>query len=399
MGDVDFTRVVVHLVSGELARLRRTGTLTGPLAEMTPATELGESALGIDSLELLHLASAVNEQFHLHETAVGDYLLRHRTIGDWAEVVRASWAVAHDRITFRTSGTTGSPKPCTHRCTDLWEEVAGHAAYFGPVRRIVSFVPSHHIYGFLFTAIMPAMLGVSVVDGRQWSAAKFHRDLGAGDLLVAMPSYWDYLSRSLQSFGADVQGVTSTAPCPPTLFARLQEQRVALTEIYGSSETAGVARRSQSDGAFTLLPGWRREGETVRRVSREPSMDETTSGSALPDRLIWTGEREFRLGGRVDGAVQVGGMNVFPEQIAARIAEHPAVNACAVRLMQPHEGDRLKAYVVWRDATTETRSRPELETWVRTELTPAERPMTITSGMALPRNELGKLRNWDVCPR
>jgi hypothetical protein len=35
MGEIDFTRVLVHLVSGELARLRRTGTLTGPLAEVT----------------------------------------------------------------------------------------------------------------------------------------------------------------------------------------------------------------------------------------------------------------------------------------------------------------------------------------------------------------------------
>lgn len=399
MGEIDFTRVLVHLVSGELARLRRTGTLTGPLAEVTENTELGERDLGIDSLELLQLAAAVNEQFHLHETAVEDYLLRHRSVGEWAEVVRTSWAVAHDRITFRTSGTTGAAKSCTHRCSDLWAEVAGHAAHFGPMQRIVSFVPSHHIYGFLFTAMLPAMLGVSVVDGRRWSSAKLKHDLGAGDLLVAVPSYWEYLSRSLESFGADVQGVTSTAPCPPDLFADLQQQRVRLTEIYGSSETAGVGWRDQPNGAFTLLPCWRRDGEILRRVSGGGSSDDPTGAAVLPDRLIWSGEREFRLAGRVDGAVQVGGTNVFPERIAARIAAHPAVKTCAVRLMQPHEGDRLKAFVVWRDADAEMRSRPELETWLRAELTPPERPVAITSGVALPRNELGKLLDWDVSSR
>jgi 4-coumarate--CoA ligase len=387
----DYDRVVADLVATELARLRRTSSLVGALAGLGPQTELGEGGLAADSLELLHLAGAVNEMFHLHETSVEDYLLQHRTLGAWAEVIRRSRAVAGERITFRTSGSTDVPKACTHAWAELAEEVRVHSAAWGGIGRVVSFVPAHHVYGFLFTVLLPVELGASVVDARRWPASRLERELGSADLLVATPTYWDYLSRSLRRFRG-LRGVTSTAPCPPALFSELTGRGLALTEIYGSSETAGIASRTSAGAPFELLPYWECASErSLRRMA--PTRAEACV--TLPDHVRWCDARRFHLGTRVDGAVQVGGVNVFPAHVAEKIGRHPAVAACAVRPMRADEGSRLKAFVVWHEQA-DAAERANFHTWLRDQLAVAERPAVVTTGTALPRNALGKLTDWDA---
>nr|QQZ51416.1 hypothetical protein JKL49_10555 [Phenylobacterium glaciei] len=49
------------------------------------------AGLACDSLDLLNLASAVAEAVQMHRAGVEDYLLARRTIGDWVDIVGASW--------------------------------------------------------------------------------------------------------------------------------------------------------------------------------------------------------------------------------------------------------------------------------------------------------------------
>jgi long-chain acyl-CoA synthetase len=101
----------------------------------------------------------------------------------------------------------------------------------------------------------------------------------------------------------------------------------------------------------------------------------------------------FTLDGRKDGAVQAAGINVFPASIAARIAAHPAVAECTVRLDRPLPEPRLKAFVV--PATLDAGSlMVELERWAANNLTTPERPIRFNLGPTLPRNEMGKLADW-----
>jgi 4-coumarate--CoA ligase len=116
----------------------------------------------------------------------------------------------------------------------------------------------------------------------------------------------------------------------------------------------------------------------------------------LPDDLEWTAARAFFVRGRRDGAVQVGGTNVFPDRVAAKIARHPGVRECAVRLMRVDEGDRLKAFIVGRETVEEGKAADALREWMRSELTASERPAALKFGAALPRNALGKLTDWDA---
>ena len=393
MAEIDFVRVIASIVAAELAGLRKTSALIAPLALITAETELGEAGLAVDSLELLRLAASVNEFFHLHETSVEEYLLHHRTVGAWAEIVQNAWAVWHERLTFRTSGSNREPKRCTHWFSRLAQEVEFHATTLSGTRRVLSGVPCHHIYGFIFTVLLPARLATEVHDIRAWSPARLKWEVREGDLLVAAPSLWEYLSRSIDRFDAAVHGVTSTSSCPAHLFTRLQEQGVMLTEIYGSSETGGVASRSRPQDPFALFPFWERADESLWRKPTEAIAGERFE---LMDEFSWTSPRSFMVGRRRDGAVQVGGINVFPAQVAARMATHPAVKECAVRLMAPSEGDRLKAYVVWREISPGAATVEELQNWIRREFNTPERPVSLVFGVSLPRNELGKLQDWAI---
>ena len=88
------------------------------------------------------------------KTGLEDNLLRFRSLDKWTEVVSASWQRHPETITFRTSGTMSSSKACTHDSETLVQEAEELAEIFAGSRRIISMVPAHHIYGFLFTVLV-----------------------------------------------------------------------------------------------------------------------------------------------------------------------------------------------------------------------------------------------------
>ena len=145
-------RFLADLVADELTRARH-----GPLPLPLPWPEAlrFEADLDVDSLERLGLASAVAEALHLHESGIEDCLLARGTLGEWVDVAAEGLERFSGRITFRTSGSTGTPKSCQHAFDTLRQETDHLASLFPGRLRILSAVPSHHIYGFLFTVLLP----------------------------------------------------------------------------------------------------------------------------------------------------------------------------------------------------------------------------------------------------
>ena len=115
----------------------------------------------------------------------------------------------------------------------------------------------------------------------------------------------------------DVVGVTSSAPCPDETASGLRQAGLKrLLQVYGASETAGI--------------GW------------------FAGQSRLMHPICltgWMGTR-FPVLRHRDEAVQVGGVNVLPEHVAAILRAHPAVFDVLVRAMRADVGHRLKAFVV-----------------------------------------------------
>lgn len=367
--------------------------LSSAWAETTQISSGAGEGLGCDSLERLWLASAVNEMFHLHEAGGEDGLLADTTFGAWIERVEAAWRSGVASVTFTSSGTSGRPKRCAHTADALCTETAYLGELFWDRRRVVSLVPAHHAYGFLFAALLPDALGVDHLDATKLAPAAIARSLAPGDLVVTFPDRWRWLERSLPGWPEDIAGVVSTAPCPRDLIAALCERGLsALTEVYGSSETAGVAVRRWPEASYSLMPHW----NFVEPVSEDAPEIVHRSGRrlALPDRIRVREGNRFELAGRLDGAVQVGGINVYPNRVVTLLRERSGVRDAAVRLMRPEEGSRLKAFIVPEAEIDLTVLRAELYAWIDSVLPVAERPTAITFGSGLPTGILGKSADW-----
>jgi 4-coumarate--CoA ligase (photoactive yellow protein activation family) len=393
-------RVVGDLVAAELA-LARPGRMLLP-QPWSPGLDFVRD-LGADSLELLGMGTALAQALHLERAGVDSRLLARPCLGDWAaaarEGLRESFSSAGAELSFLTSGSAGSPKRCTHALALLWQETTELARLLPDRRRILSVVPSHHIYGFLFTVLLPRALGIAeVLDLRSATPATLVREARAGDLVVAHPGWWEQAARLAPRFASGVVGVSSTAPCPDPLARALLDAGLRLLQVYGSSETAGVGWREEAGAPYALLPYWSRTGAPDELVRTLPG-----GGAArypLQDTLEWQDERRFRPAGRIDGAVQVGGTNVFPAYVAEVLGMHPGVKEAVVRPMRPDEGRRLKAFVVPSDDAATGAGlealRSELLAWCAARLAVPERPAAISFGARLPRQASGKPADWII---
>ncbi len=405
------SRFISDLVADELARLRPGAMLALPPRPWPATLQLDEDGLGLDSLDRMAVAAALTEALHMHESGIEDLLLAQRSFGDWIDTAAESLRRFDATLTFRTSGSTGTPKACRHTLAALQHEVEALAdlpPLRGTVGRVLAAVPSHHIYGFLFTQLLPARLGAAeTIDVRGLTAPSLRHQLRKGDLVIAHPTFWRLFAQHGRgaALPQGVRGVSSTAPCPDALAQGLVDQGLeSLLQIYGSSETAGIGWRDGAATPFALLPHWQRanaEASAAPEILLRSGPGGPFAPVVLQDHLEWLDARLFTVTGRTDAAVQVGGVNVFPAQVRLCLCDHAAVADAAVRLMAPHEGDRLKAFVVLHPGADTDRHAlyAELDAWVRTRLPAPARPRAIEFGPALPVDNRGKACDWSIGER
>jgi long-chain acyl-CoA synthetase len=382
-------RIVLDILGEELSLSRGRSALDLGAAGWTKDIRIDDGGLELDSLERLNASAALNEFFHLHEYGAEDYLLAMKSVGEWCELVEQSLAATGTFLTFRTSGSTGEPKRCTHKIADLRAEVESWLAILGAQDQFVSLVPSHHIYGTIFTALLPDRYDVPCVQ-RRFSAATALKEIGGGKaVVVGTPTIWAYVSRSLLSFSPGLTGISSTAPLSAQLAQQLKGQRLERAiEVYGSSETAGIGWRDDPWAAYCLLAHWSRANDGSLIASGD-----TGTRAELMDLIDWHDDRHLTISGRRDGAVQIGGYNVFPERVRAQLLAHADVADAAVRL-EPRTG-RLKAFIVPEAAGVNDNDLIDrLDAWCALQFSGVERPRRFAVGGSLPRNAMGKLTDW-----
>ena len=389
-------RYVVDLITSELRRLRP-GATQLPSAPW-PDTLAIDQDLGADSLELMQLAAALAQALHMHEAGIEDYLLMRRTLDDWVEIAANSLEIHSATISFVTSGTIGIPKTCSHGVIVLLQEAAFLAALFQGAKRLYFAVPSHHIYGFLFTILLPRMLRLdasSVIDLRTRLPSALPGIAEPGDLVIGHPEFWGASLQSGMRYATDVTGVTSTGPCSAEICHALAAAGLRrLVQIYGSSETGGIGWRAEPRAGYSLFPFWSRDPHSPEQLNRM-MLGHAVTSVTTPDRLEWLDDRHFMVAARHDAAVQVGGVNVFPAHVADLLKQHRLVGDAQVRLMRPDEGSRLKAFVVLAALARDTAAaREELRCWIDATMPVVQRPKALTFGSAIPTNAMGKPCDW-----
>lgn len=256
------------------------------------------------------------------------------------------------RLVVFTSGSTGEPVAIEKQLRQLAREVEALEAAFGEGlgdAQVHGTVSHQHIYGLLFRVLWPLAAGRRIA-----ARAFFPEDMAAAlagppSVLVASPAHLRRLPEQLD--WAAVQGrlraVFSSGGALPAE-AALQARAllgVAPTEIYGSSETGGIAWRrwNGEQPAWQPLPGvqWRIDGQ--RLEVRSPH---------LPQEQWWRSEdraeadaQGFRLLGRADRIVKIEERRVSLDALERQLLAHPDVSQARVLLL-PGSRTALAAVVV-----------------------------------------------------
>lgn len=379
LSDDSVLRVLRSLIAHELGQSRRMDGFQLGSERWGRDTSIGVrpkgddgDSLDADSLELVSLATAVTQFFQLHLIGLEDYLLRYRTLGQWVEVVQASRAKGGTAIGFQTSGSTGTPRQVVHRWADLEQEVAFFHRLipgligFTPSRLLVP-LPCHHIYGFLFGVMLAETMKLPVVSGSLAWAEMMRGGFKSGDLVVGHPFFWKQVAKGALQLPPEVAGLTSTGPCDHGTAQALERMKLAaLIQIYGATETAGIGWRVKADAHFELLPRW-------RQAPGGDGLADCVSGALhpLPDTVDWMGERHLLPVARRDRAVQVGGINVYPERIRWHLQQVEFVGAASVELVDGRLEARIEAVA---NAPSQNQMREHLRHWCARHLTSPERP-------------------------
>lgn len=212
-----------------------------------------------------------------------------------------------------TSGSTGAPAALPKRLFQLFDEVRSLEAEFGARlagASVQGTVSHQHIYGLLFRLLWPLAAGRPLAARRLAYLEDLGREAGAL-VLIASPAHLKRLAASsLGDLPTRLLALFSSGgPLPDDALAPCAQQLGQTPiEVYGSSESGGVAWRQRAPGAdaqepWRALPGveWQLEGETLLLRSPQLGGDDWFTAA---DRARTEGQG-FVLLGRADRIVKI----------------------------------------------------------------------------------------------
>ncbi|HTO71132.1 MAG TPA: AMP-binding protein [Myxococcota bacterium] len=278
-------------------------------------------------------------------------------------------ALAPDALVaeLSTSGTTGPGKAVPKALRHLDREVEAQEALFGARlgrARVFATVSHQHLYGLLFRVLGP------LAAGRAFCAETFlhleelfPRLREAGEFALATTPV--HLRRmrgdaELETLRAGARAVFSSGGPLDDDVAR----DVALglgqapIEIFGSSETGGVAWREQTRAGEPAR--WRAfpavelasDAETGRLAVRSPYVSQGSAANpgdpqelVMGDRVELAADGSFVLLGRADRIVKIGEKRLALPEMESHLRAHPFVADAALLAFDPGGDARVGAVV------------------------------------------------------
>ncbi|HEB68435.1 MAG TPA: acyl-CoA synthetase [Desulfobulbus sp.] len=298
-----------------------------------------------------------------------------------------------------TGGSTGSPQVWAKTAENIFAEALFLARRFSITEQdcIVATVPPCHIYGFLFSIVLPLVSGATVVaDTPSFPGEIIHtiHEQGA-TVLAAVPAHY----RALREKTIDDSRLRLAVSSAGMLGQAENEafhtrNGVGVVEVYGSTETGGIATRNRSVGedfftAFSTV-GWKVVDDRLAVCSPYISPDLTLDDEGFfitADRVEPRGGDGFFLKGRADAVTKVGGKRVDLEEIRLLIREAAGVGDCVVTAL-PEPGGRgnlIVALVQGRAVDTDV-----IKKMLAERLEPYARPRTLKVVDRIPVQKNGK---------
>lgn len=297
-----------------------------------------------------------------------------------------------------TGGSTGTPK--------IWSKTAGNIfgeALFMTDRYhisstdiIVSTVSPYHIYGLLFSVLIP-LVGSARVLAETPSFPAEIVDLverTSATVLVSVPAHYRVLKGRV--IGSSLQQAFSSA-------GMLEKEdsldfyacnTIGVVEVYGSTETGGIATRNRAKGEEFFHPlelvRWQIKEERMSLQSPflSPDLPVNPDGFFLSgDRVQSRGGEEFSLHGRADTITKVAGVRIDLDEVRDLLQEQPGVKECVVVSLSDETGRGSRIAALVRGETVDL---GQIKKALRRSLEPAAQPKRIRLVSSIPVTRNGK---------
>lgn len=299
-------------------------------------------------------------------------------------------------VVFYTSGSSGQPAEVEKTLKQLCAEVNDTSLQLGlnQQKKVVSTVPHQHLYGFLFKVVASLINGLTMVS----AIARYPSQMRAESdyVLVSSPAF-------LSRLEADevIEGATLVLSSGGPLSYETGKKCQAVFgcdgyEIYGSTETGGIAFRAfSSERHFTPFRG-------VEISANEESTLQIRSQYVDPHRWITTSDRvnqrddgSFSLLGRIDDIVKIEEKRTSLTEIANLINSHYSwINKSYVVTYESSRRIKLAALIVSHAKLTEydkSRLIENLTREMRNYIDPVFVPRTWKIVDRIEENEVGKV--------
>lgn len=269
---------------------------------------------------------------------------------------------------FRTSGTTGAGRAVTKAPRHLEDEVQALESRLGTHlaadTRIFATASHQHIYGLLFRVIWPLTAGRPFQSEPLLHARELFPRMAECDsaALVTTPVHLKRIAASggLRPLRGTCRAVFSSGgPLDAETAKAVAEQLgAAPVEVFGSTETGGVAtRRRDTDGeAWVPLPGVEircdddgRLEVTSPYVSAGETLADGRGRTLMGDRVEVAGDGSFLLRGRADRVVKVGEKRLALPEMESALEGHPYVAEAALLVREQAGVGRVHAVVAASD--------------------------------------------------
>lgn len=243
-----------------------------------------------------------------------------------------------NEIGFQTSGQSGEPITWYRTAQQLEEEAALLArTLVGTVDEVVNFAPEGHLYGRLLGKALPRHLGVPARHCWQDPLTPPDLDPDLRTLLVCLPSTWlllrPLIPRLRRMSVVAVHGTAPVVPATHDVITALADSNFTASEIFGSTETGGVAYRWLTGGeadpacwkTFDDVAVVGERDRELRLTVRSPRLARRTDMPSQPEelttddvvRLLADG---LEIVGRASRMAKVNGIRFQLEQVEAVLA-------------------------------------------------------------------------------
>jgi len=242
-------------------------------------------------------------------------------------------------VVLWTSGTTGAPKKIQKKYCHLSVECKELADLWGDAAKDCLFcetVNHHHIYGLLFSFLLPVRLGASFLAERIEMPETLEKFQDKNIILASSPAFLKRISKDSNVKSLRLAGLFCSGGVLPFESAK-DAQRILgrwPVEIYGSTETGGIAHRISENG-----PEWQPFSVCSISIADNGCLCVKSPYIAEPDGFA-TGDLaelldggKFVLNGRADSIVKIEEKRISLAEVENRILSCGlAQEACVLAL-------------------------------------------------------------------